>query len=92
VTYKTTPAMLEAARSTWHELDQMPGVKATFYGEGLVQHMARNYKPNPIAKEKSAPGLGSQSSYPRSMQISIGNSTTTTSPMAWAAGNTRTLS
>jgi uncharacterized Rossmann fold enzyme len=57
VTYKTTPAMLEAARSTWHELDQMPGVRATFYGEGLVQHMARNYKPNPIAKEKSAPGL-----------------------------------
>jgi uncharacterized Rossmann fold enzyme len=57
VTYRTTPAMLEAARSTWHELDQMPGVKATFYGDGLVQHMARNYKPNPIAKEKSLPGL-----------------------------------
>lgn len=57
VTYKTTPAMLEAARSTWHELDQMPGVNATFYGEGLVQHMARNYKANPIAKEKAKPGL-----------------------------------
>lgn len=57
VTYKTTPAMLEAARSTWHELDQMPDVKATFYGEGLVQHMARNYKPNPIAKEKAKLGL-----------------------------------
>lgn len=56
-TYKTTPAMLEAARSTWHELDQMPGVKATFYGEGLVQHMAQHYKPNPIDKSKALPGL-----------------------------------
>jgi hypothetical protein len=55
--YMTTPAMLEAARSTWHELDQMPGVKATFYGDGLVQHMARDYKPNPIAQGKAMPGL-----------------------------------
>ena len=45
VTYLTTPAMLEAARQTWHELDQMPKVKATFYGDGLIQHMARNYRP-----------------------------------------------
>lgn len=46
VTYHTTPAFLEAARMTFHELDQMPDVKATFYGEGLVQHMARQYVPN----------------------------------------------
>lgn len=43
VTYRTTPALLEAARSTWHELDQMPAVKATFYGEGLVQAMAKHH-------------------------------------------------
>lgn len=46
VEYQTTPGFLEAARQTWHELDQMPSVKATFYGEGLVQHMWRNYVPN----------------------------------------------
>jgi 2-polyprenyl-3-methyl-5-hydroxy-6-metoxy-1,4-benzoquinol methylase len=45
--YRTTPAMLEAARGTWHELDQMPAVRATFYGEGLVQAMARDYVPKP---------------------------------------------
>lgn len=44
-TYLTTPGFLEAARTTWHELDQMPDVRATFYGEGLVQAMAKDYKP-----------------------------------------------
>lgn len=51
VEYKTTAGMLEAARQVWHELDQMPAVKATFYGEGLIQHMARNYQPNPVKKQ-----------------------------------------
>lgn len=46
VEYKTTAGMLEAARQVWHELDQMPAVKVKFYGDGLIQHMARNYKPN----------------------------------------------
>ena len=36
--------MLEAARNTWHELDMMKDVTYTFYGEGLVQAMAKNYK------------------------------------------------
>ncbi len=31
-TYFTTPGFLEAARQTWHELDQMPDVNPTFYG------------------------------------------------------------
>jgi hypothetical protein len=43
VTYYTTPAFLECAKAVFHELDAMPDVDATFYGEGLVQHMARNY-------------------------------------------------
>lgn len=47
VKYRTTPGMLEGARETWHELDQMPAVKVTFYGEGLIQHMARDYTPKP---------------------------------------------
>lgn len=44
VKYRTTPAFLEAARTTWHELDQLPDVTAKFYGDGLVQAMSRNYK------------------------------------------------
>ena len=43
VTYQTTSAFAECARQTFHELDQMPDVAATFYGEGLVQHMARRW-------------------------------------------------
>jgi hypothetical protein len=50
VTYRTTEAFLEAARGTFHELDQMTDVKATFYGEGLVQHMAKSYVPKPHPK------------------------------------------
>jgi hypothetical protein len=44
VTYFTTPGMLAAAQGLWHELDQLPKVRARFYGEGLIQHMARNYQ------------------------------------------------
>ena len=42
-TYLTTPAFLECAKAVFHELDAMPDVNATFYGEGLVQHMAQYY-------------------------------------------------
>lgn len=48
VMYKTTPAMLEAARQTWHELDQLPGCKVVFHGDGLVQAMAKDYRPKPV--------------------------------------------
>lgn len=44
VTYWTTPAYLEAARSTRSELDKLPDVNAVFYGEGLVQHMAKDHQ------------------------------------------------
>jgi 2-polyprenyl-3-methyl-5-hydroxy-6-metoxy-1,4-benzoquinol methylase len=46
VDYKTTSGMLECAKQTFHELNQMPGISVKFYGEGLVQHMAKNYIPN----------------------------------------------
>ena len=48
--YQTTPSLLEAARMTWHELDMLKDVDATFYGEGLVQAMAKDYvrKPPPV--------------------------------------------
>lgn len=54
VEYRTTASMLECARQTWHELNQMPDVRATFYGEGLVQAMAKDYVPAPIALDQSA--------------------------------------
>lgn len=44
VTYRTTSSMLAAAQGTWHELNQLPNIGVHFYGEGLVQHMARNYQ------------------------------------------------
>lgn len=47
VEYKTTPAMLESAKGTFHELDTMPDVKATFHGEGMVQEMAKRHVPRP---------------------------------------------
>jgi len=40
--YLTTPAMLEAARQTIHELAQLPAVRAKFYGEGLTQALVRH--------------------------------------------------
>lgn len=56
VTYKTTASMLECARQTFHELDEMPGTKATFYGEGLVQAMAKHYVP--VKKDPSKAAIG----------------------------------
>jgi len=55
--WKTTPSMLEAARGTWHELNQMPDVKATFYGQGLVQEMSKYYIPAPAEKGKAIIGF-----------------------------------
>lgn len=57
IEYQTTTAFLEAARGTFHELNQMPDVKPTFYGEGLVQAMAKDYVPAPIGKGKAMIGF-----------------------------------
>lgn len=56
-TYYTTPSFLEAAKQTFHELDMMPDVKATFYGDGLVQAMAKNYKPKHKPGRKTTLGI-----------------------------------
>lgn len=45
--YRTTASMLECAKQTFHELDQLCDVTATFYGEGLVQAMAKDWTPAP---------------------------------------------
>ena len=49
--YHTTPAMLEAARQTVHELRQLPKVRATFYGEGLTQAIVRDADLTPTQAE-----------------------------------------
>jgi hypothetical protein len=51
--FRTTPAFAEAARQMKHELDALADVKATFYGEGLVQAMMKDYV-------RSAPAPGTQ--------------------------------
>jgi hypothetical protein len=51
-TYRTTPSLLESARQTFHELDMMSDVQATFYGEGLVQEMAKDYQRKPIPQNQ----------------------------------------
>ena len=57
VDYRTTAGFLESARQTFHELDQMPDVKAKFYGDGLVQAMAKDYIPKPVDEGKRLIGF-----------------------------------
>jgi FkbM family methyltransferase len=44
-TFLTTPSMLHVAQETFYEMDQMPDCTFKFYGDGLVQEMAKLYKP-----------------------------------------------
>ena len=39
--YATTTAFLQCARMTFHEIEMLPDTSFTFYGEGLVQDMAK---------------------------------------------------
>jgi hypothetical protein len=58
--WRTTPALLQAAKNTWHELDMMPTLQASFYGHGLVQEMAKHYvrkHPRPSAIAAFMPKL-----------------------------------
>lgn len=49
-TFYTTPGYLEAARNVGYELDQMPGVRATFHGDGLVQEIMKAHEHKPAKK------------------------------------------
>lgn len=42
--YKVTPSLLECAKQTPHEMNELRDVEAKFHGEGLVQAIMRNYK------------------------------------------------
>lgn len=52
VTYITTPAMMEAAKQTIHELKQLPKVRATFYGDGLTQALVKEFQKDWKPEEK----------------------------------------
>jgi hypothetical protein len=56
-TFYTTGGMLAAATGTVHELEQMPAVTVTFYGEGLTQELAKGYAPKQ-ANEPEKPYAG----------------------------------
>jgi hypothetical protein len=45
--FKTTPSMLAVAKETPHELDELPDVVFTFYGDGIVQELMKNYERKP---------------------------------------------
>jgi hypothetical protein len=44
VQYATTPAMLEAAKQVFHELNQLDKVTPHFHGIGLIQALAKSYE------------------------------------------------
>jgi len=46
-TYLTTPGLVEHAKIMFTDLDAMPEVRPHFYGSGLIQAMAKNYKKKP---------------------------------------------
>lgn len=47
-TYRTTPAWISCAQQWFKELDQLGDVTAKFYGEGLIQAMAKDYVKKPV--------------------------------------------
>lgn len=55
--FRTTPSMLACAKQTFHELNQMPDVTATFYGDGLVAELMKDYVPAPVPMEKAMIGF-----------------------------------
>jgi len=56
-TFLSTPSMVECARQTFHELNQMSDVNATFYGDGLVQAMAKDYVRVPSPQNEALLGI-----------------------------------
>jgi FkbM family methyltransferase len=45
--YRTSPALMEVAKTVPHETDQLKLTRIQFYGEGLVQAMMRAHTPKP---------------------------------------------
>ena len=55
--FKTTSSMFTVAQGIWHELDMLTDVKATFYGDGLIQHMSKSYVRKPVKAGSSQIGI-----------------------------------
>lgn len=58
VEYRTTASYLECTKQIPHEMDQLPGVKATFYGTGLAQAIMKDYVPKEVQKEGPGKHVG----------------------------------
>ena len=56
-TYRTTAPLLECAKALWHELDELSDVTATFYGEGLIQAMAKHHVRPPTTAKRPTIGI-----------------------------------
>ena len=52
--YHCEPAMITYARQFFHEVKQLPDVKITLYGEGLLQHMALVKKDEKVVQKKNS--------------------------------------
>lgn len=47
--YYCEPVMIDYARQFFHEINQLPDVKFTLYGEGLLQHMVEEKKTDKVS-------------------------------------------
>lgn len=56
-TFYTTPAMVTCAKQLPHEMNQLPDVKATFYGDGLAQAIMSNYQRTPNKRDAIQVGM-----------------------------------
>jgi hypothetical protein len=48
IQFRTTVSMMTCAKQTFHELNQLKDCKTKFYGEGLVQELAKSYVPEHV--------------------------------------------
>jgi len=46
--FKTTTSMFTVANGIFHEMDMLTDVKVKYYGDGLIQHMAKFYERKPV--------------------------------------------
>ena len=51
-TYYCEPVMIEYAKQFFHEMNQLPDVRAVLHGEGLLQHMAYHKRNDKITIKK----------------------------------------
>lgn len=56
-TFYTTEGMAEVSKEIWGVLNSLQDVRYTFYGDGLIQEMAKHYTRAPVAETGSITGV-----------------------------------